>query len=453
MLGQTTAPPKNPQDQLADAQQKLEHGQPAAAIALLQPLAGATPAVKGAAHELGVAYYRTGRLTDALQAFTQAEREDPNDMESVQLHGLTLYRLGRPADAIPYLQRVRQWMPNADADANHVLGLCSSQEQSLLDELASPNFQTDWGTRSTSTASSVFDPDSYAKGSVWAVGTAEAATAFWDGHRPETAFAIWSGLIPWNTLDSLGHMDEVLAGDYYHEQTESVPEQIWSSASFFHAAVSGLLGLQVDGASRQILLAPHLPADWKTLTLRNVRLQKANVDFVWRRTDEGSVLQAVNSGDPIHLIYSPEIPLGSTLKGARWNGKPIQVRLEEHAQDSHANVDVELPHGTSQIALTYSGGVSLVLPPVQPLLGDTSHALKLIRVKLSGSTYTVDAQVDSSQAAHFQLRTDRKVVDVHGATWKAASPETYEMTVPPSEGAEPSHGYHAVQIVVSLAPR
>ncbi len=121
--------PAAPPSQLAEAQQKLQHGQAAAAIALLQPLADATPPVKGAARELGLAYYRTGKLLDALPAFTQAEKEDPNDMESIQLHGLTLYRLGRPADAIPYLQRVRQWMPNADADANHVLGLCYLNSQ------------------------------------------------------------------------------------------------------------------------------------------------------------------------------------------------------------------------------------------------------------------------------------------------------------------------------------
>src|ERR1700744_1622973 len=40
------------------------------------------------------------------------------------MRGLTLYRLGQPMAAIPYLERVRQWMPNANADANHVLGLC-----------------------------------------------------------------------------------------------------------------------------------------------------------------------------------------------------------------------------------------------------------------------------------------------------------------------------------------
>jgi hypothetical protein len=247
-------------------------------------------------------------------------------------------------------------------------------------------------------------------------------------------------------------MDEVLAGDFYHEQTESVPEQTWSSASFFHAAVSGLLGLQVDGVKREIMFAPHLPANWNTATVRNVQLPNAKIDFVWNRTHDGSALEVTNSGDPIHLAYSPEIPLGSTLKDARWNGKSIRARLEHHDQDEHATLVVELPHGTSQITLEYSGGVSLLLPPVHPRLGDPSHAMKLIRVKLSDSTYTVDAQVDSSQGSNFELRTDRTIAGVHGAAWKPVSSEMYEITVPPSAALQPSPGYYAVQIVVDLGP-
>jgi tetratricopeptide (TPR) repeat protein len=81
------------------------------------------PPVKGANRELGIAYYRSGKLIDAERAFATAMGEDPADLESVQMRGLTLYRLGQPAAAIPYLERVRQWMPHANADANHVLGL------------------------------------------------------------------------------------------------------------------------------------------------------------------------------------------------------------------------------------------------------------------------------------------------------------------------------------------
>jgi tetratricopeptide (TPR) repeat protein len=82
-----------------------------------------TPPAKSSNRELGIAYYRGGKLIDAERAFAAAMAQDPADLESVQMRGLTLYRLGQPAAAIPYLERVRQWMPNANADANHVLGL------------------------------------------------------------------------------------------------------------------------------------------------------------------------------------------------------------------------------------------------------------------------------------------------------------------------------------------
>ena len=118
------------EETLKAAQQKLEHGQPQEAIAMLEKLA-ASGAAKGVQHELGIAYYRTGKLISAEQAFGRAIEEDSNDIESVQMRGLTLYRLGRPAAAIPFLERVRQWTPNANADANYVLGLVLLECESL----------------------------------------------------------------------------------------------------------------------------------------------------------------------------------------------------------------------------------------------------------------------------------------------------------------------------------
>jgi tetratricopeptide (TPR) repeat protein len=121
---QTTVTQGDPASQLAKAQDALEHDHPEEAIAILQQLASVQPPVKGVQHALGLAYYSSGNLMKAKQAFELAVQQDAADMESVQLEGLTLYRLGQPAAAIPYLERVRQWMPNANADANYVLGLC-----------------------------------------------------------------------------------------------------------------------------------------------------------------------------------------------------------------------------------------------------------------------------------------------------------------------------------------
>src|SRR5579863_2175776 len=116
--------PSSASDELARAHEDIQHGRVAEAIAILEKLNQTQPTLKGVAHDLGLACYRNGKLTVAQQAFSKAIQDDPNAVETVQMMGLTLYRLGQPAAAIPYLERVRQWTPNAEADANYVLGLC-----------------------------------------------------------------------------------------------------------------------------------------------------------------------------------------------------------------------------------------------------------------------------------------------------------------------------------------
>ena len=54
----------DPQQSLAQAHKDLESGKQAEALALLQKLAAIQPPVKGLQHELGVAYYRTGKLVE-----------------------------------------------------------------------------------------------------------------------------------------------------------------------------------------------------------------------------------------------------------------------------------------------------------------------------------------------------------------------------------------------------
>lgn len=108
----------------AQALEEMQHGKSSAAIDALEKLAAAHPQGKDVQHDLGLAYYRAGKLVRARQAFEKAIAANPDDRESVQLEGLTLYRLGQPSAAIPFLERVRTWSPNANADASHVLGLC-----------------------------------------------------------------------------------------------------------------------------------------------------------------------------------------------------------------------------------------------------------------------------------------------------------------------------------------
>ncbi|HMD20933.1 MAG TPA: tetratricopeptide repeat protein, partial [Alloacidobacterium sp.] len=47
----------------------------------------------------------------------------PKDMEAMQLRGVTLFRMGKAADAIPLLEQARAAIPNANIDPNYVLGV------------------------------------------------------------------------------------------------------------------------------------------------------------------------------------------------------------------------------------------------------------------------------------------------------------------------------------------
>jgi len=132
------------------AHEKLERGDPNEAVATLEKLAAGGVSGNGLQHELGLAYYRSGKLVAAEQTFARAMAEDANDIESVQMRGLSLYRLGRSAEAIPYLERVRQWTPNANADANYILGICYLNAQRLEDARAA--FAAQFGVAANSGA-------------------------------------------------------------------------------------------------------------------------------------------------------------------------------------------------------------------------------------------------------------------------------------------------------------
>lgn len=97
------------------------------AIAQLQAVEAKDPATRGLALELGNAYYKKNDFVKAIEYFKRAIAADPSDEEATQLLGLSYYRGGHPADAIPMLEKVQGWYPRANADASYVLGVCYIQ--------------------------------------------------------------------------------------------------------------------------------------------------------------------------------------------------------------------------------------------------------------------------------------------------------------------------------------
>ena len=347
----------------------------------------------------------------------------------------------------------RSGAPLIDRDARPAAALRSfvftpQQRASLLDQLASYDFQADWGTRGTASSAGTYEPNSYGSGSVWALGTAAMASAFWAEHRPATALPIWSALVPWTSLDSLGHMPETLAGDYYHEELESVPEQTWSSAAFFTTTVSGLLGLHVDSRLQQVSFAPHLPPSWNEITVRHLRVGGSEITLNMTQSADEIRLQMQNAGAPVQMVFDPELPFGATLRAVQIGNRSIDAKLEQNPQDTHAKVDFTLPPGSTLLTLGYRGGIAIVAPAWRPAIGEPSGAIKITALSLTGRVFVIALDHLISASSSFELRTPWVIKDIQGAALEPVGPSLYRVTLSArTRDAEP-HSYQRSKVIL-----
>lgn len=110
-----------------EPRQLLQQGKYDDAITALLQLESTHPGMKGLSHEMGAAYYKKSDYMDAIAWLKKALGENSGDSEAEQLLGLSYYLAGRPAEAIPELEKVQTWYPSANVDASYILGICYIQ--------------------------------------------------------------------------------------------------------------------------------------------------------------------------------------------------------------------------------------------------------------------------------------------------------------------------------------
>lgn len=215
-------------------------------------------------------------------------------------------RSGEPGESFSY----------ADLAAIASGAAAPEEAAATFDRLQSPAYLTAWGLRSKPTSASDYDPEAYSRGSVWGLGSAAASERMWRSGRATQAAELWRRLAPWAAQDSLGHMHEVQSGTTFTPQSESVPEQTWSSAAFLSAAIGGMLGLEADARHNVLRFAPQPPQTWRSLKVECVRVGKSVVDLQWRNEDGKVSLEVRNTGPAFRLVWvggsGQMIPAGYT---------------------------------------------------------------------------------------------------------------------------------------------
>jgi hypothetical protein len=323
-----------------------------------------------------------------------------------------------------------------------------AQINRILNQLTSWRFQSDWGTRSVAMGDPGFDPTGYGHGSVWALGTADAAEALWKAHRSTVAWQVWRTLIPWASLDSPGHMHEVLAGDTFHPQLESVPEQSWSSAAFLTTGIQGLFGLEIDSETGAMILAPHLPADWDHAALRNVKVEESVSSFTFQQSLDSLKLHIEHAGTPQHISFRPTIPIGARDVSVNLSGKRVTAQLIPNEEEQEVMIDLTVPPGSTDIDIRFEGAIGIVLPEANPSLGNFSAAMKLNSAVIVGNTLRIEIDAVSGSENTLQLRTQREILSADHAKAVKLSPGVYNLRLVSGPDRE---NYQHQQVTVTFS--
>jgi glycogen debranching enzyme len=197
----------------------------------------------------------------------------------------------------------------------------------------SHEFSTDWGLRDLGEREALYDPISYHQGSVWPLFTGWESIADYRTGRALSGYAHLMQNAGLTYQQDLGAVTELLSGAYFAPFGRSTTHQMWSSAMVVTPLVRGLFGISRDAEKQELVVDPHLPAEWDHAVLHHLAVGGQLVDLAMKR--DGAVL-VVSLGKS-----SPQIALSSkdgTKATARaGGGAELRILLPE--------VEVGIPTG------------------------------------------------------------------------------------------------------------
>ena len=325
--------------------------------------------------------------------------------------------------------------------------------EETIARLAAPDMQADWGMRILSTSSDEYSSDGYHFGSVWPLFTGWASVAEYRYHRDLAGYLNLRANALLALDGSLGHVTEVLAGDYNEPLETSMPQQIWSAAMIVSPLLRGLFGLEANATTGDIVFAPHIPADWQAFTIGNLHVGATSLELRYHK-DAGEIqLEMTRTGSgECTLDFSPAVSLRANVRGVTLNGRAIPYRLEPSDADQHVSVRFEAPEGKSTLRMKINDDFELGVESQLPPPGSASAGVRVV-----WESWTPDRDRLSLDLAglpgntyRFDLSNASQIVSIQGAELDRADPKKPKLLVRFPAGQE---DYAERQVILQFRPK
>lgn len=337
---------------------------------------------------------------------------------------------GQQVDEPSVLATVPMWFDLLDAE----------KADAMIAQLAQPEHEADWGMRIISSGAAKYSAGGYHFGSVWPLFTGWASVGEYRYHRTLPGFSNLMANAGLALDGSLGHVTEVLSGDYYQPLSTSSPQQIWSSAMVISPLLRGLFGLQTDAGARRVTLTPHVPADWTWFTVDNVPVGSASLRLAYRKNAGEISLAVTRSGSgECSLLFSPAVSPRAQVLGVEMNGRRIPFQIKKSDVDQHITVQTSIAGGENRLSIRIRNDFGLSLSPELPPLGSASQGLRMLSQSWSPAGDTLTLEISGARGRLYQLGmwNPAQVSSVEGAELIKTNVESARINVTlPADGTE-----------------
>jgi glycogen debranching enzyme len=274
---------------------------------------------------------------------------------------------------------------------------------STIRQLADADLQTDWGMRIISNRSAVFSGGGYHYGSVWPLFTGWASVAEYRYHQEFPAYENLRANALLALDGSLGHVTEVLSGDYYQPLATSSPHQIWSAAMVVSPLLKGMFGLEKDVANKTLTFAPHVPANWTDFKINNVHVGDSVLNLSYQKTLNEITLEVTRTGGECLLDFEPALANTALVGRVSVNGRPTTYDQRMLAEHHHLRIKVTLKEGKNVVHIPVANEFGVSYTFRLPELGSASSDLRIVSAKMEDVTAPMELVMAGRAGATYDL--------------------------------------------------
>ena len=287
-----------------------------------------------------------GDDSTVTQADTQLKKAQPRLEELFWLEKEGYYAYGATEKG----EQVREKTPWSGIAM--MFGLLSEERTAeSIENFNSADMCTDWGIRTLSKKSDLFDPTNYNYGAVWPFISSFFNTAQFKHNYALPGYQLLRSTIKHAFDHALGVVPEVFSGELNEKLGEGYHHQGFSTTGYLLPLVRGLLGLERNALLNHLDVKPGIPMTWDSVTIRNLVIGSQSHDLVIHNQSSGSSLSMLDKNPTaIDVSFQPMSVANRGLNSSRL------IAPEKITKVDYPPIPViELPEPEGKIGITNSG--------------------------------------------------------------------------------------------------